>query len=131
MQTKKLIYLTTAAAWLLNASVALADQPSIDSTKEPSGAVFAHTCAACHGTYGYSTDSAFPGLAGMDRQVFVREMKRFRSKERPSSIMSHIADGYNDAELERMAAFFAALPKKAHEGKTPAATSQPSKGETP
>ena len=127
MQTKKLIYLTAAAAWLLNASVALADQPIIDPTKEPSGAVF----AACHGTYGYSTDSAFPGLDGMDRQVFVREMKRFRSKERPSSIMSHIADGYNDAELERMAAFFAALPKKAPESKTQAATSQPSKGETP
>lgn len=58
-------------------------------------------------------------------------MKRFRSKERPSSIMSHIADGYNDAELERMAAFFAALPKKVPESKTQAATSQPSKGETP
>ena len=104
-----------------------ADKPA-DSTKEPSGATFAHTCAACHGTYGYSNDSAFPGLAGMDHQVFVREMKRFRSKDRPSSIMSHIADGYNDAELERMAAFFAALPKKP-EGKS--APEQPSKGETP
>ena len=64
----------------------------------------------------------------MDHQVFVREMKRFRSKDRPSSIMSHIADGYNDAELERMAAFFAALPKKPG-GKS--APEQPSKGETP
>ena len=42
--------------------------------------------------------------------------------------MSHIADGYNDAELERMAACFAALPKKP-EGKS--APEQPSKGETP
>lgn len=131
MQTKQLKYLTVAAASVLIVSVAYAADKPADSTKEPSGATFAHTCAACHGTYGYSNDSAFPGLAGMDRQVFVREMKRFRSKERPSSIMSHIADGYNDAELERMAAFFAALPKKAPEGKTPAATSQPSKGETP
>lgn len=128
MQTKQLKYLTVAAASVLIVSVAYAaDKPS-DSTKEPSGATFAHTCAACHGTYGYSNDSAFPGLAGMDHQVFVREMKRFRSKDRPSSIMSHIADGYNDAELERMAAFFAALPKK-REGKS--APEQPSKGETP
>ena len=114
MQTKQLKYLTVAAASVLIVSVAYAP--------------FAHTCAACHGTYGYSNDSAFPGLAGMDHQVFVREMKRFRSKDRPSSIMSHIADGYNDAELERMAAFFAALPKKP-EGKS--APEQPSKGETP
>lgn len=128
MQTKQLKYLTVAAASVLIVSVAYAADKPEDSTKEPSGATFAHTCAACHGTYGYSNDSAFPGLAGMDHQVFVREMKRFRSKDRPSSIMSHIADGYKDAELERMAAFFAALPKKP-EGKS--APEQPSKGETP
>lgn len=94
------------------ASLAFASQTfAADAVKEPSGAAFAHTCAACHGTYGYSKDNAFPGLAGMQAEVFVREMKRFRTKERPSSIMSHIADGYNDAELERMAQFFAQLPK--------------------
>ena len=86
MQTKQLKYLTVAAASVLIVSVAYAADKPADSTKEPSGATFAHTCAACHGTYGYSNDSAFPGLAGMDHQVFVREMKRFRSKDRPSSI---------------------------------------------
>lgn len=128
MQTKYMKFLTVAAASVVFASITNAADKPENNAKEPSGAAFAHTCAACHGTYGYSKDSAFPGLAGMDHQVFVREMKRFRSKDRPSSIMSHIADGYNDAELERMAAFFSALPEKP-ERKSVA--EQPSKKETP
>ena len=86
MQTKQLKYLTVAAASVLIVSVAYAADKPEDSTKEPSGATFAHTCAACHGTYGYSNDSAFPGLAGMDHQVFVREMKRLIPLQRPSEL---------------------------------------------
>ena len=58
MQTKHLKYLTVAAASVLIVPVSYAADKPADSTKEPSGAAFAHTCAACHGTYGYSNDSA-------------------------------------------------------------------------
>lgn len=119
MMKKSLLKLSVMVLGAAAGSVwAAGSQADYDPLKEPSGAAFAHTCAACHGTYGYARDSAFPPLAGMDAQVFASEMKKFRSKERPSSIMSHIADGYSDAAIERMAQFFAALPKTAPQGGT-------------
>ena len=38
---------------------------------------------------------------------FIISMKDFKNLKRPSSIMSHIAQGYGDDEIERMAVFFA------------------------
>lgn len=99
-----------ALAGVFAAGAAQAAAADFDPLKTPSGAAFAHTCAACHGTYGYSRDSAFPSLAGMPADVFTREMIAFKHKERQSSIMSHIADGYSREEIERMAEFFAKLP---------------------
>ena len=40
------------------------------------------------------------------RVEFITSMKEFRSHKRPSSIMSHIAEGYSDEEFERMARYF-------------------------
>ena len=48
----------------------------------------------------------FVPLAGMDEGEFITSMKEFRSHKRPSSIMSHIAEGYSDEEFERMARYF-------------------------
>ncbi len=77
---------------------------------EPTGETFAHTCAACHGTNGALAAEAFPPLAGMEKSTMTRVMQEFRDLKRPSSIMSHIAQGYNDAEIERIAEYFASLP---------------------
>ena len=103
MQTKQLKYLTVAAA-----PCSLSRSPTPPTNRKiPPKNRRRNLCAHLRSLsrhLRHSNDSAFPGLAGMDHQVFVREMKRFRSKDRPSSIMSHIADGYNDSELERMAA---------------------------
>lgn len=70
------------------------------------GEALAHTCAACHGTYGELKGEHFVPLAGMDEGEFITSMKEFRSHKRPSSIMSHIAEGYSDEEFERMARYF-------------------------
>ena len=42
----------------------------------------------------------------MDEGEFITSMKEFRSHKRPSSIMSHIAEGYSDEEFEHMARYF-------------------------
>ena len=73
---------------------------------EPTGEAFAHTCAACHGTNGELEGEAFVPLAGMPRETIVRLMTEFRDLKRPSSIMSHIANGYSDAEIGRIADWF-------------------------
>lgn len=65
------------------------------------------SCAACHGTNGYSV-SGTPVLAGMDKTLFVNQMKDFKSGARPATVMHHHAKGYSDEEFGKMAEFFAA-----------------------
>ena len=77
------------------------------SSSEPRADSLAHTCAACHGTFGEVKGENFVPLAGMPPAECIISMKDFKNLKRPSSIMSHIAQGYGDDEIERMADFFA------------------------
>ncbi len=72
------------------------------------GRVIAATCAACHGTEGRS-HSAIPGLAGMDRAYFIKQMKAFKDGSRAATVMHQHAAAYTDDEIEQMAAIFAAV----------------------
>jgi sulfide dehydrogenase cytochrome subunit len=105
MDNKKLAALAAlaAAAWL----------PAQAQTQD---AVYmrslAATCANCHGTQGKAVDgSAVPGLAGMPREYFVAQMQAFKAGSRPATIMHQLAKGYSDAQIQQLAAYFAAQPK--------------------
>lgn len=67
----------------------------------------AASCAACHGTNGHSVGGT-PVLAGLDKALFVSQMKDFKSGARPSTVMYNHAKGYTDEEFEKLADFFAA-----------------------
>jgi len=67
----------------------------------------AASCAACHGTNGYN-EEGMPVLAGMDKALFVNQMKDFKSGARPATVMHHHAKGYTDEEFEKLGDFFAA-----------------------
>ena len=93
----------------------------------PSAEMMANTCAGCHGTNGSSQGPASPTIAGISKDYFIETMQAYKSDERPSTIMSRIAKGYTDKEIELMAGFFAKQPfvrqtqsfdqKKAGQGK--------------
>jgi cytochrome c553 len=51
-----------------------------------------------------------PGLAGMPASNFVEQMKAFRAGSRPSSVMQQLAKGFNDAQVDQLARYFAAQP---------------------
>ena len=68
----------------------------------------ASTCMSCHGPGGKS-QGAIPSLAGLDKEYFVKSMKDFKAGTRAASIMKRHANGYTDAEVEAMAAYFAGL----------------------
>jgi cytochrome c553 len=69
----------------------------------------AATCASCHGTQGRAVDgAAVPGLAGMPASYLVEQLKAFRTGSRPATLMHQIAKGYNEAQIESLAAWFAA-----------------------
>ena len=71
----------------------------------------AATCAACHGTDGRSVTQEVPSLAGLPREHIVAQMRAFRDGTRAASIMPQIAKGYNDAQIEALADYFARRPR--------------------
>ncbi|MBK8119533.1 MAG: c-type cytochrome [Sulfuritalea sp.] len=72
----------------------------------PSPAMLSHACAGCHGTNGGSAGLTMPSLASQSKTAIVDAMKKFKSGERPSTVMGRLAKGYTDAEFEAMAEFF-------------------------
>jgi cytochrome c553 len=64
----------------------------------------------CHGTTGHSVGGNEP-LAGMRKEDLVRKMKDFQSGARPATVMHQISKGYSDAQIDQIAAYFAAQKK--------------------
>ncbi len=72
----------------------------------PSAEMLSNACAGCHGTDGGSAGLSMPSLAAQSKTAIVDAMKKFKSGERPSTVMGRLAKGYTDAEFEAMAGFF-------------------------
>ena len=91
------------AALLASAAAALAQDPQALYLQS-----LAATCAACHGTNGRAVAGpGLPALAGMDKDDLVRRMRAFKSGGRPATVMQQISLGYSDAQIERIAGYFA------------------------
>jgi sulfide dehydrogenase cytochrome subunit len=72
----------------------------------------AATCANCHGTEGRTADrSTLPALAGLPADYTLRQMRAFRDGRRPATVMHQIAKGFSEAQLQQLAAYFAAQKK--------------------
>jgi cytochrome subunit of sulfide dehydrogenase len=72
----------------------------------------AATCANCHGTNGNSVQgSAVVSLAGVPKDYIIAQMKAFKDGSRPATIMHQLSKGYSDAQVEQIAAYFAAQKK--------------------
>ena len=52
--------------------------------------------------------AAVEPLAGTDHAVMMQKLRDFRSGAKPATIMHQIAKGYTEAQLELIAAYFAA-----------------------
>jgi cytochrome subunit of sulfide dehydrogenase len=69
----------------------------------------AATCANCHGTQGRAIGgSVVPGLAGVSANVIVEQMNAFKTGTRPATVMHQLSKGYSDAQIQQLAAYFAA-----------------------
>lgn len=71
----------------------------------------AANCSACHGTNGVSVGGAVAGLAGLNSEYLVSQMKAFKEGKREATIMHQIAKGYSDAEITALGGYFAAQKK--------------------
>ncbi len=72
----------------------------------PSAEMISFACAGCHGTNGSSAGLTMPSLASQSKTAIVDAMKKFKSGERPSTVMGRLAKGYSDADFDAMAGFF-------------------------
>jgi cytochrome subunit of sulfide dehydrogenase len=100
----KLLRPVLAAALALAAVPALAQNAQALNTR-----ALAATCANCHGTGGVAVPNAsVPGLAGMPASYIAEQMKAFKAGTRPATVMHQLAKGYSDAQIEAIAAYFAA-----------------------
>ena len=67
----------------------------------------AATCANCHGTNGKSL-GGMESLAGEPKEKLLQKLADYRSGDKPATIMHQISRGYTEAQLELIAAYFAA-----------------------
>lgn len=65
-------------------------------------------CAICHGTGGKPSTRDVTPLAGLAREQIVAQMRAFRDGQRPATVMHQIAKGYNDAQIDAIAGWYAA-----------------------
>jgi cytochrome subunit of sulfide dehydrogenase len=68
----------------------------------------AASCAICHGTEGRAVSKDVVPLAGLPKAQIVTQMKAFRDGTRPATVMHQIAKGYNDQQIDSLAAWFSA-----------------------
>jgi cytochrome c553 len=63
-------------------------------------------CVACHGVNGNSSNPVWPNLADQHEQYIVRQLKAFKSGARQDPLMSPMAAGLSDDDVEDLAAYF-------------------------
>jgi cytochrome c553 len=95
-----------AALLAIGATAATAQAPDVNQLR---ASALAATCANCHGTQGRGAEgSAVPAIAGMPAAYIAEQMRAFRSGARQATVMHQLAKGYSDAQIDQIAAYFAA-----------------------
>jgi cytochrome c553 len=72
--------------------------------------IWAAACATCHGTEGRAA-AGNESLAGKDKDEMVQKLMDFKSGRKPATLMHQLTAGYSDAQLQQIAAYFAAQKK--------------------
>jgi cytochrome subunit of sulfide dehydrogenase len=70
----------------------------------------ASSCTGCHAAKRIP-DSVIPRIAGRKASDIVQFMREYRSGAWPSSVMGRLAKGFDDQQIDAIAAWFAAQPE--------------------
>jgi cytochrome c553 len=96
-----LIGILAVLAWLISSGIGGAADIEAGRRK-------AEVCTACHGPNGNSEDPAFPALAGQPPLYTYYQLLQFRERQRVDPQMSPFAAGLSDADMQDIAAYYAA-----------------------
>ncbi|MEO6017750.1 MAG: c-type cytochrome [Polaromonas sp.] len=109
MKNKTIRYLAVPLLCMMLGSAAQAQGATKEALYSRS---LAASCANCHGTDGkVVAGSAVTSLAGLDKAYFVAQMAAFKSGARTATVMHQISKGFNDAQIQSLAAYFAEQKK--------------------
>jgi len=109
MTAKLAAILTLAAAF--GSSV-----PAFADGSREAGQTKSMTCVACHGVDGNSVNPEWPSIAGQHETYMIRQLKAFRDGTRQNVLMSPMAVGLTDQDIEDLAAWYSS--QAAHGGET-------------
>jgi cytochrome c553 len=87
------------------ASQTPAQRPAAPLGDAKAGEAHSALCGGCHGSYGVSTDSATPSLAGQDPVYLVNATKAYR-KARKHETMQRAVNAVSDKDIDDIAAFY-------------------------
>jgi len=76
------------------------------------GEDLAAACAGCHGEGGNSRTENTPSLAGHPAPYLVIQLILFREQQRKNEVMTPLAQNLTDGDIEALAAYFAAQPRR-------------------
>ena len=83
----------------------------------------AQVCSACHGQNGVPTSATIPVIWGQQQNYLVKQLHDYRSGDRNSPVMSPLAQGIQQDDTRKIAAYFAA--KSGRAGPAAAASAAP------
>lgn len=101
LMKKKLLKLSLALA-LAGTSTILHAEVNINAGKEK-----AASCISCHGENGNSMVPTFPKLAQQHSSYLVKQLRAFKDGTRKDSMMSAMALGLSNEDIEDIAAYYA------------------------
>ncbi len=79
----------------------------------PGQRLFENRCGRCHGADGNGgADPLWPKLADQDASYIAKQLKDFKSGARKDPIMTGMAAGLSDADIENVAAYFSSQKEK-------------------
>jgi cytochrome c553 len=76
------------------------------------GQALSTPCAACHGAEGVSGNPSTPSLAGQDAQYLGAALRAYKDNTRGDSTMKALTATLDDAAMQNLAAFYAAMQPK-------------------
>jgi cytochrome c553 len=77
-------------------------------------------CAACHGADGKATQPVYPHLAGQYASYLEQALREYRAGARKNPVMAAQAATLTDADIEQLAAYYAAQSGSLHTPNIPA-----------
>ena len=99
MHTRSVV---AAVLFALAAGMAIAQAPDPNLARN-----IAAGCANCHGTNGMSK-GGMPSLAGQAKADLIRKMQDFKAGRIQATVMTQLAKGYTDEQMDLVAGWFAA-----------------------